>query len=207
MEVNKKIMIQEMSDKWHVIYQSLTPGQIKSNSYSIDLIKKNLATIEATENGIINQIEWYEYINLSWDIRKEFFNLEDSLNNDYLLKYEYYLNNFEKNLNLYLSCLYEDKLQELASKFDKLSLTNQSAIRQIHYQLWIIKKTAYSFLNFCQDVGLVNHERLNVANDNYSEVLVNLSELKLMLVDQELAIYELEHFYVHDFGTSKIKPN
>ena len=207
MQVNVKIIIKQMNDKWPIICQSLTKDQIKDNSYSIDLITKNLATFEATENGTIDPIDWYDYIGLCWQTFDELFDLTANLPDEYLFNYGFYLDNFSKNLNLYISAKYEVKLNELALKFEKLSPDDQSRINSIKYQIWIIDDTTHQFLNFSHKVGLIDQDSTTAANDNYSKILQNLSESKLILLDQEMSIYSSEHFYIHDFNTKKIKPN
>ena len=64
MEFNLQVIIQEMIEKWAIIFQSLTSQQLKANKYSIDVIKKNLATIEAIEAGIINKLSLSNYLRL-----------------------------------------------------------------------------------------------------------------------------------------------
>lgn len=207
MLTNVKIMVQEMNQQWQIIVQSLNKKQIKDNEYAIDLITKNLATIEAIENKTINKIEWYDYIKLAEQIYDEIYDLINCLSEDYLSNDGATLYNFKKNIASFLSDEFEVKLKELSNKFNELSISDQSQVRNLEYEIWVVKRTIQNFLNFSKDVGVVNEDVLKTANCNHSEILANLAELKLMLVGQELGIYNSEHFFVHDMGDRKIKPN
>lgn len=207
MLTNVKIMVQEMNQQWQIIVQSLNKKQIKDNEYAIDLITKNLATIEAIENKTINKIEWYDYIRLAEQIYDEIYDLINYLSDDYLSNDGATLYNFKKNIASFLSDEFEVKLKELSHKFNELSISDQSQVRNLEYEIWVVKRTIQNFLNFSKDVGVVNEDVLKTANCNHSEILANLAELKLMLVGQELGIYNSEYFYVHDMGDRKIKPN
>ena len=207
MQIDKKIMIQQMNRLWQTICQSLTKKQINENEYSVNLITKNLATLEAIENQTISKIDWRQYRGLHWDVAKEINSLIYNLGNDYLFNYGANLYNFKKYLFSSLINNYETKLKELGNKFNELSINDQAIVQDIEYEIWIVEQTIDDFIYFSQEVGLINESLLKSANNNHSRILAHLAEIKSDLLEQELAIYFSEQFFIYDYGEKKIKPN
>lgn len=207
MPVDKKIVIEEMNRLWQIICQSLTKKQIKENEYSINLITKNLATIEAIANQTISKTDWWQYRDLHWDMINEIHSLIYKLDNDYLFNYGANLYNFKKNLCSLLINSYETKLNELADKFKELSISDQSRIQECEYEIWTVERTISDFNYFSNDVGLIDQNLLKNANNSHSRILAHLFQLKLCFLDQEMGIYSSERFWIYDYGEKKIKPN
>lgn len=207
MPVDKKIVIEEMNRLWQIICQSLTKKQIKENEYSINLITKNLATIEAIANQTISKTDWWQYRDLHWDMINEIHSLIYKLDNDYLFNYGANLYNFKKNLCSLLINSYESKLNELADKFKELSISDQSRIQECEYEIWTVERTISDFNYFSNDVGLIDQNLLKNANNSHGRILAHLFQLKLCFLDQEMGIYSSERFWIYDYGEKKIKPN
>ena len=207
MEINLGATINKAIEVFNKINASFNDNQKKQYKEYIDLISKNLSTIEAVENKTIANISWGHYINLIADAKEALWNMWEKFDKQFLDANYASLYELDKLLSAILCDKCDLKLAQLNQYYNKLAADVKKNVDDLAKHIKLIKCVLFDFVGFCNEVTVTDPKNLNDANIHKEAILSALTDAIWGCENDEIAIYEEEGFLVDDCDEKKKKPN
>lgn len=207
MEINLKPTVDKAVEVFNKINNAFSEEQKKQYKKYLDVISKNLATIEAVENKTIANISWSHYTTLVANAKEALWNLWEKLDKTFLDNNYASLYELDKLLSANLCDKCDMKLTELTKYHSKLPADKKKQVDELIKHMKLIKCVLFDFIGFANEVVVADPKNLTDASIHKEAVLSALTDAIWSCEDDAIEIYNKEGFLVDTGDEKKKKPN